>query len=158
VETLTPDGARVLSALRAATLLRREPKVLSPDGYEHWWSLARLADSGWLAPDADQAALSRAARGLYKKHLVQIRTIFTVTSWRITEAGLLALAAMEARAGISGYVAAELELNQAVHDQARANAHVAEATARLRAESERLPGNIAAVITAALSPRGDGHA
>ena len=124
---LSADHIRILSALRAATVLRREPGTLTPDGHEHWWTLIELIQEGRLA-DPAPPTMSRAARGLRKHGLVASRTTFTVTRYSITGEGLLALAERESAAGLSDVVAAEMDLDQAYEDerQARARARAAE--------------------------------
>jgi hypothetical protein len=129
---LTGLHVAVLTALRGATVLQREPKTLTPDGHEHWWTLAELADEARFEDWAyRQTALSSATRGLYKHHLVAVRTIQTVTRWSITGEGLLALAEYEAAAGLSDVVAAEMDVDQAQED-------IRQARTRLRAAEERL--------------------
>jgi hypothetical protein len=142
--TVTPNGLRVLAALRAASVLRREPGPLTPDGYEHWFTLGQLAEHHRLdvAGAGGLAPLSSAVRGLYKKHLVAMRTQFTVTRFRITEAGALALAEAEAKAGVADLAAAELDLAQAEEDIRQAQKRREQALARLRelpAGKPRLP-------------------
>lgn len=128
---LSADHIRVLSALRAASVLRREPGTLTPDGHERWWKLAELADDGRFdsaVTDAALARLSAVARGLRKHSLVASRTTFTVTRYSITGEGLLALAGYEAEHGLAAVAAAELDIDQAREDerQARARARAAE--------------------------------
>jgi hypothetical protein len=131
---LTENHVAVLTALRAATVLKREPKTLTPDGYERWHSLSELADEGRfdLSPfDATLAALSSAARGLYKQKLLTVRTVHTVVRYALTHEGFRALAAHEAEAGLSDVAAARMELEQARED-------VKQARRRERAAEERL--------------------
>lgn len=140
---LNAGHVAVLTALRAATVLKREPGTLTPDGHRHWFTLAELANEGrfdFPVTDAELAQLSRTARGLYKLRLVASRTNFTHVSYRITEAGLLALAAYEADRGLSAVAAAELDLEQAIEDEKQARKRIRQATDRLavaHAERER---------------------
>jgi hypothetical protein len=129
---LTENHVRVLTALRGASLLRREPKVLTPDGHEHWWTLSELAGEGRLDDHGayGPAELSSAARGLYKRHLVARRTIATVTRWAVTGDGLLALASYEAERGLSEVSAAQMDLDQACEDERQARAAVRAARER----------------------------
>jgi hypothetical protein len=153
--SITPQGALVLAALRSASVLRREPKTLTPDGHEHWWSLLELADQGYLgaATDMDLAALSSTARGLYKKHLVAMRTQMTVTRFCLTGEGYLAVTAVEAAAGISGVVNASLEMDQAIEDSAQARRREQAARTRLEAEQDKLGTDAAAAVRAVLGER-----
>jgi hypothetical protein len=131
---LTEHHVAILTALRGASVLRREPKTLTPDGHEHWWTMLELADEArfdFAVHDATLARLSSAARGLYKHHLVAVRTIQAVTRWSITGDGLLALAEYEAAAGLSDEAAAKMDVDQAQED-------IRQARARLRAAEERL--------------------
>jgi hypothetical protein len=125
---LSDDHIRILSALRAATVLRRAPGTLTPDGHEHWWKLGELEMEGRLDIGPHTNA---AARGLRKHGLVAGRTSFTVTRYAITGEGLLALAGYEAEHGRSDVAAAEMDLDQAREDGRQARA-------RERAAADRL--------------------
>jgi hypothetical protein len=126
---LSENHYRVLGALRSATVLKREPRVLTPEGYQRWWSLTELANQGRL-PHEMLAELSSAARGLYKNRLVQMRTTLTVTRYAVTPEGLLALAAHEAETGNAGVIAAAMDLDQAEEDERQAERALAAAVAR----------------------------
>jgi len=138
---LSADHIRVLGALRAAAVLRREPKTLTPDGHEHWWALAELRDDGRFdsaVTDAALARLSSVARGLRKSGLVAGRTTFTVTRYAITGEGLLALASWEAEHGLSEVAAAERDIDQAHEDERQARVRARAAEGRLAAALEEL--------------------
>jgi hypothetical protein len=154
---ITPQGALVLAALRSASVLRREPKTLTPDGHEHWWSLTELADQGYLDLRPQQVErlgeLSRAARGLCKKHLAASRTQMTVTRFRLTGEGYLAVAEVEAAAGIAGVVSAALDLAQATEDARQAARRELAAFDRLAAEQDKLGTDATAAVRAVLGER-----
>lgn len=124
------DHVRILSALRAATALRREPGTLTPDGHEHWWKLGELEMENRLDIGPHTSA---AARGLRKLGLVTGRTNFSVTRYAITGEGLLALAGYEAEHGLAGVAAAELDIDQAREDERQARARARAAEGRLAA-------------------------
>lgn len=138
---LTENHVRVLAALRGASVLKREPKTLTPEGYEHWWSLSELATEGRLEVTPD---LCSAARGLYKNKLVAIRTIATVTRYKLTHNGYLALAQHEAAEETAGIAAAVMELEQAQEDARQAQA-------RLLAAEQHLVDAQAAFISGEVS-------
>jgi hypothetical protein len=135
---LTPNHYRVLEALRSSTVMQREPTIPCPSGQRRWFTLEELADDGTLAGNplgvgpANLAALASAARGLYRQHLAARHTQFTVTRYAITDEGYLALAALEADAGVADRVSAQLDLDQAEEDMRRAQARAAEAREKLR--------------------------
>ena len=133
--SLTEHHVAVLTALRGASVLKREPGTLTPDGYEHWWSLAELAAEGRLEVTP---ALCSAARGLYKQKLLAVRTVATVTRYALTHNGYLALAGHEAAEGTADYAAVMLELDQAREDARQAQDRVAGAEAKLLALSWKM--------------------
>jgi hypothetical protein len=127
---LNEDHLRVLTALRGATVLRREPKTLTPDGHEHWWTLTELIQQGRLTGTL-ASEMSRAVRALRKADLVAGRTQFGTTRYAITPEGLLALAAADAAVGRSEEASAEMELDQAREDVRQARVHLDQAVERL---------------------------
>jgi hypothetical protein len=116
---ITPDHLRILVALSDASALRREPKPLTPDGHERWFSLVDLAQEGRLPSENGFTSdgLCAAARSL-RKHTPYVagRTLHTVVYYSLTAEGRVFLSALEDEAGVSGLVAAEQELEQAEHD------------------------------------------
>lgn len=132
---LTENHVRVLAALRGASVLKREPGTLTPDGYEHWWSLPELAQQGRLEVTPE---LCSAARGLYKNKLLAVRTVQTVTRYALTHNGYLALAQHEAGEGTADMAAAVMELDQAEEDARRAQERVTRAEAELLALSLKI--------------------
>lgn len=125
---LTENHLRVLTALRGASVLKREAKTLTPDGLSRWWSLSELAIEGRLEVTP---ALSAAARGLYKQKLLAVRTAYTVTRYALTHDGYLALAEHEAAEGTADYATAVMELDQAEEDARQAQERVTHAEAKL---------------------------
>lgn len=113
----------VLDGLRNQAAITREPKPLTPDGHEKWFSLDELdqADdlSGYLV-----ASVEPAAHTLRKLGLVAARTQQSRTRYSITEAGLAELARIERDAGITEGVAANIAYAQAVYDVKRYQAAV----------------------------------
>lgn len=132
---LTESHVRVLAALRGASVLKREPGTLTPDGYEHWWSLPELAQQGRLEVTPE---LCSAARGLYKNKLVAVRTIQGVTRYSLTHNGYLALAGREAAEGTADVAAAVMMLDQAREDASLALERVVAAEAELLALSLKI--------------------
>jgi hypothetical protein len=131
---LTTDQYRVLAALRGATVLRREPKPLTPDGTERWWSLDELALEDRLGTGAITGLLPealRAAKWLRARELVRRRRQFAVTRYSLTLAGIRALTAHEEAHGLTEIAAAELELRQAREDHWQAWKRIDAAQARL---------------------------
>jgi len=148
---ITTTGLAVLAALRAASVLTREPGTLTPDGHRKFFTIAELEEEGRLDGIADTAGLSRAARGLYKHGYVVVRTQFTVTRWAVTPEGLLALAEIEARAGVSEAVALQLEWQQALYDLGRAQRRVHEANAAYFAAKAALGCDIPSLVAGVLA-------
>jgi hypothetical protein len=134
---LNEDHLRVLTALRGATVLRREPKTLTPDGHEKWWSLMELIHEGRLT-NPNPPAMPRAARALRKNRLVSGRTQYGTTRYAITPDGLLALASYEAGHGLAEAASALLDLDQAREDEARARDAWQAAQARTREAEMRV--------------------
>lgn len=120
---------RVLAALRAATVLKREPGTLTPDGHHRMHSLADLMTAGLLF-DQDAHAHA-AAEGLRKNGLVTRRTYFSKPYYAITSEALVLLAGLEAHAGMSDVIAAELDMAQAQEDIRQARKREREAEERL---------------------------
>lgn len=116
--SITPDQLKIMIALRDASALRREPRPLTPDGHEKWFTLTQMISEGRLiGPDGfTPPGLSAAARSLRRLGLVAGRVQHTVTWWSLTGGGGAMLARMEADAGVTGLVAAELALEQAQAD------------------------------------------
>lgn len=113
---ITPDHLKILVALRDASALRREPKEITPDGHERWFTLVELTQEGRLA-DPTPPAMSRAARSLRKSTpYVAGQTLHTVVYYTITDEGVALLAGLERAAGVTVLVAAELALEQAEKD------------------------------------------
>jgi hypothetical protein len=139
IEALDQNSVRVLAALRDAAALEREPTAASPDGRQQWFTITELAEEGRLLDGitedrAELAALDRAGRRLAKKGLVAKRTIFTVTRYMVTGEGVVLLLGLEAAAGLSGLVSAQLGLEQALADRAAAERRVDEARTALAAQ------------------------
>lgn len=133
--SITPAQLQVLTALRAAEALRREPKTLTPDGHEKWRTLEELEEEGRLVVTPRASA---AARTLRKQGLVAGRTQFTVTRYSLTGGGGALLARLEKEAGASDLAAAEMALEQAEKDERDATARCQAARAacsRLRREA-----------------------
>ena len=128
---------RVLAALRAATVLRREPGPVTPDGYERFHLLESLATAGLLTLDAHAEA---AAEGLRKNRLVVRRVIHTRRYFMITSDALVLLARLEAAAGMSDVISAELDMAQAREDAYQAREREKDALRRLAEASLRLGG------------------
>ena len=148
---VTTTGLAVLAALRAATVLTREPGTLTPDGHRQFFTFDELEAEGRLDGIEDTAGLSRAARGLYKHRYVAVRTHFTVTRWAITPEGLLALAEIEAEAGVSEAVALQLEYQQALYDYERAQQRAHEAFGAWTAAKGRLSRDIPSLVAGVLA-------
>lgn len=113
-EHLNAHHVAVLTALRDATALRREPKTLTPDGHERWFSLRQLQNEDRLI--GALAMFDPPARTLYKRNLAARRTIQGTVLYALTEQGAALLAGLEERAGITALVAADLETAQARTD------------------------------------------
>lgn len=142
--SITPDQLKIMIALRDASALRREPSPLTPDGHEKWWSLGELEMQGLL----DIGPYTNAAgRTLRRLGLVAGRTQHTVTRYSLTGGGGAMLARMEAEAGVTGLVAAELALAQAVKDEQAAVDRCHEARAALY-EARRANGRRPALSSA----------
>jgi exonuclease VII small subunit len=113
---ITADHIRILTALRDASALRREPTAAVPDGHRKMFTLVDLAQEGRLASvnGFTSDGLCAAARSL-RKHTFYVagRTMHTVTSYGITDEGRAYLASLEKAAGVTDLVAAELALEQA---------------------------------------------
>jgi hypothetical protein len=144
IETLTEGGLTVLAALRDASALRREGSTRA-DGTTRAWTITALAEDGRvLGGDTEDkdglAALDKAARGLAKKGLVARRTIFTKVYYTLTDEGRDLLARIEAEAGLSALVTAQLEHEQALADLRAANRRVDETRKRLAAERKPFGG------------------
>jgi hypothetical protein len=92
------------------------------------------------------AGLDKAARGLYKKHLVARRTMFGVTRYTLTDEGIVTLAQLEEAAGVTDLVRAERDLAQAVQDQRMAATRATEARERLAEEKRRFSGSPALLV------------
>jgi len=148
---ITTTGLAVLTALRAASVLTREPGTLTPDGHRKFFTIAELEEEGRLDGIEDVTGLSRAARGLYKNGYVAVRTQFTVTRWAITAEGLLALAGVEAEAGVSEAVALLLDLDQALYDLDRARRRVDEANTAYFAAKAALGRDIPSLVAGVLA-------
>jgi hypothetical protein len=133
---LSKDQIAILQALRAATHVKRAPSVLKPDGREDWHTLTWLAEGEFLAiPPGDlarRADLSAAARGLYRQRLVAQRTMHTVVYLAILDSGRDVLRDLEARAGVTEAVRAQLAALQAEEDFGRAQDAYDAADAALR--------------------------
>jgi hypothetical protein len=146
IETLSEDGITVLAALRDASALRRhQPAPSRPDGPTRAWTITGLAEDGRvLGGDAGNkaglAALDKAARGLAKKGLVARRVIYTRAYYTITGEGTALLLRIEAEAGISGLVTAQLAHEQALADLLAANQRVAETRGQLTIERKAFGG------------------
>jgi hypothetical protein len=119
----------LLTALRDATALRREPKTLTPDGHEHWFSLRQLRDEGRLG-GFPTGALDPPARTLYKRQLAARKTLHGTVLYAVTDQGITLLAELEERAGITETAALDREIEQARLDIELARARWARATAR----------------------------
>lgn len=126
---------RVLAALRAATVLRREPGTLTPDGHHRMHSLEELATAGLLILDAHVHA---AAEGLRKNGLVTRRTYFSKSYYAITSEALLLIARLEAAVGLADIVSAELDIAQAREDAYQAEQREKGALMRLEAAYLRM--------------------
>jgi hypothetical protein len=128
-EHLNQYHVAVLTALRNAAALRREPKILTPDGREQWFSLRELSEEGQLA-GLPVGVLEPAARTLRKRGLIAGRTLSGILRYAVDEPGSMVLAALEERAGITGLVAADLAVAQARMDARLARRREAAALAK----------------------------
>ena len=119
---MTEEGVRLLSALRAASALKREPGTLTPTGHRQWFSLAELATEKRLRMDGGVACAvyEREARHLERTGLIKHRTQFTVTRYTLTSEGALELLRLDRAAGVSEIISCAMDLAQARYDVALA--------------------------------------
>jgi hypothetical protein len=117
---LNSHQIRVLTALRGASVLTREPGTLTPDGHQRWFSIRNLTDEGRLTEAGDPYA-AEAAEQLRRGGLAARKTYYSHPYYSVTEAGLLALAAYEAEIGMSEIAACQLAVEQTRYDIARAS-------------------------------------
>jgi hypothetical protein len=151
--SITPDQLKVMVALRDAAALRREPKTLTPDGHEQWFRLSELVQEGRLPHDDDgfaSPALCAAARSLRKQGLVAGRVQHTVTWYSLTGGGGALLSRLEAEAGVTELVAAELALEQSEADMNAAvdRYHVARTALTIARRTAGVRGSINVLLDA----------
>lgn len=120
----------VLAALRDAAALRREPKTLTPDGHENWFTLERLAAEGRLY-GLPAGVFDAAVRSLRRRNLIVGRTLHTRVNMSITSHGFVLLLRVEAAAGITALLAADREVDQAREDVRQAKRREAASLARM---------------------------
>jgi len=116
---LNSHHLRVLTALRGATVLTREPGTLTPDGHHKWHSVEDLLAEHRLTTAGDPYA-AEALEQLRRGGLVARKTYYSHPFYLITEAGSLALAGYEAGIGMSEIAACQLAVEQTRYDIQRA--------------------------------------
>jgi hypothetical protein len=120
----------VLAALRDAAMIRREPKTLTPDGHESWFTLERLASEDRLY-GLPAGVFEVAVRSLRRRNLVVGRTLHTRVNMSVTRDGLDLVFAVEAAAGVTALLAADREVNQARENTRQAKRREAAALERV---------------------------
>ncbi len=143
IEALSESAIVVMVGLRDASARRREPTAACPSGHHTMFTIMDMVSDGLMLGGEvgnlrGVAELDKAARGLYKRHLVVRRVLHTRSYYGLTDEGLALVARIEAEAGVTDLVAAEHARNEAAADLADAERRVRAAQEALRqARKER---------------------